>query len=92
MKPCGTDRAVGEGQGVNVPVWAGVGTIVIGGAILLFGGKNALGAAPGFNCRRRAQGKAPTTSVCLRAVFHRMPLGLRGSAFLWQISSAPAIS
>jgi TRAP-type C4-dicarboxylate transport system permease small subunit len=30
-----------EKQTVNVPLWAGVGAIVIGGALLLFGGKRA---------------------------------------------------
>ncbi len=28
-------------QTVNVPVWAGVGVIVIGGVLLLFGGKKS---------------------------------------------------
>ena len=31
--------SVKEEQTVNVPVWAGVGAIVIGGALLLFGNK-----------------------------------------------------
>lgn len=31
--------SVKEEQTVNVPVWAGVGAIVIGGALLLFGSK-----------------------------------------------------
>ncbi|MEO8123771.1 MAG: hypothetical protein ABI633_06945 [Burkholderiales bacterium] len=31
--------SVAEKQTVNVPVWAGVGAIVIGGALLLFGGR-----------------------------------------------------
>ena len=31
------ELSVKEKQTVNVPVWAGVGAIVIGGAILLFG-------------------------------------------------------
>lgn len=31
--------SVKEKEIVNVPVWAGVGAIVIGGALLLFGGK-----------------------------------------------------
>jgi hypothetical protein len=33
------ELSVKDKETVNVPVWAGVGTIVIGGAILLFGGK-----------------------------------------------------
>jgi hypothetical protein len=33
------ELAVKEQQTVNVPVWAGVGAIVIGGALLLFGKK-----------------------------------------------------
>lgn len=33
------ELSVTEKQTVNVPVWAGVGAIVIGGALLLFGGK-----------------------------------------------------
>jgi TRAP-type C4-dicarboxylate transport system permease small subunit len=32
---------VKEKQTVNVPVWAGVAGIVIGGALLLFGGKKS---------------------------------------------------
>ncbi len=31
------ELSVSERQTVNVPVWAGVGAIVIGGALLLFG-------------------------------------------------------
>lgn len=31
--------SVAEKQTVNVPVWAGVGAIVIGGVLLLFGNK-----------------------------------------------------
>jgi hypothetical protein len=33
------ELSVTERETVNVPVWAGVGAIVIGGALLLFGGK-----------------------------------------------------
>ena len=33
------ELSVKEKQTVNVPVWAGVGAIVIGGALLLFGGR-----------------------------------------------------
>ena len=33
------ELSVEEKETVNVPVWAGVGAIVIGGAILLFGTK-----------------------------------------------------
>lgn len=33
------ELSVTEKQTVNVPVWAGVGAIVIGGALLLFGGR-----------------------------------------------------
>jgi hypothetical protein len=33
------ELSVKDKETVNVPVWAGVGTIVIGGVILLFGGK-----------------------------------------------------
>ena len=32
--------SVTEKETVNIPVWAGIGAIVIGGALLLFGGKN----------------------------------------------------
>jgi hypothetical protein len=35
------DVSVGEKQSVNVPVWAGVGAIVIGGVLLLAGGRKA---------------------------------------------------
>jgi TRAP-type C4-dicarboxylate transport system permease small subunit len=33
--------SVKDKQTVNVPVWAGVGAIAIGGALLLFGKKNS---------------------------------------------------
>ena len=33
--------SVEEQQTVNVPVWAGVGAILLGGALLLFGGKRS---------------------------------------------------
>ena len=33
------ELSVKEKKAVNIPVWAGVGAIVIGGALLLFGGK-----------------------------------------------------
>jgi hypothetical protein len=33
------ELSVTERETVNVPVWAGVGAILIGGALLLFGGK-----------------------------------------------------
>lgn len=33
------ELSVKEKQTVNIPVWAGVGSIVIGGVLLLFGGK-----------------------------------------------------
>ena len=33
------EMSVQEKQTVNVPVWAGVGAIVIGGALLLFGAR-----------------------------------------------------
>jgi len=33
------ELSVSERQTVNVPVWAGVGAIVIGGVLLVFGGK-----------------------------------------------------
>jgi len=33
------ELSVTEKQTVNVPIWAGVGAIVIGGALLLFGNK-----------------------------------------------------
>lgn len=33
------ELSVKDKETVNVPVWAGVGAIAIGGAILLFGGK-----------------------------------------------------
>lgn len=34
------ELSVKETQSVNIPVWAGVGAIVVGGALLLLGGKN----------------------------------------------------
>jgi multidrug transporter EmrE-like cation transporter len=33
------ELSVKDKQTVNVPVWAGIGAIVIGGALLVFGGK-----------------------------------------------------
>ena len=33
--------SVQEQQTVNIPLWAGVGAILIGGALLLFGGKRS---------------------------------------------------
>jgi TRAP-type C4-dicarboxylate transport system permease small subunit len=33
------ELSVKEKKAVNIPVWAGVGAIVIGGALLLFGGR-----------------------------------------------------
>ncbi|MBP6251185.1 MAG: hypothetical protein KA387_00430 [Rubrivivax sp.] len=33
------ELSVKEKQTVNIPVWAGVGAIVIGGALLVFGGR-----------------------------------------------------
>ena len=33
--------SVEEQQTANVPVWAGVGAILLGGALLLFGGKRS---------------------------------------------------
>jgi hypothetical protein len=35
------EMSVQEKQTVNVPVWAGVGAILIGGALLLLGGRKA---------------------------------------------------
>ena len=35
------ELSVKEKQSVNVPAWAGVGAIVIGGALLLFAGKKS---------------------------------------------------
>lgn len=35
------ELSVKDKQTVNVPVWAGVGTIVIGGVLLLFGSKKS---------------------------------------------------
>ena len=35
------ELSVKEKQTVNVPVWAGVGAIVIGGGLLFFGGKKS---------------------------------------------------
>jgi len=31
----------GSKETVNIPVWAGVGAIVVGGVLLLFGGKKS---------------------------------------------------
>ena len=35
------ELSVKDKQTVNIPVWAGVGAIVIGGALLLLGGKKS---------------------------------------------------
>jgi multidrug transporter EmrE-like cation transporter len=34
------ELSVKDKQTVNIPVWAGVGAIVVGGGLLLFGNKN----------------------------------------------------
>jgi hypothetical protein len=33
------ELSVKEKQDVNIPVWAGIGAIVVGGLLLVFGGK-----------------------------------------------------
>ena len=33
------ELSITEKQTVNIPLWAGIGVIVIGGALLVFGGK-----------------------------------------------------
>jgi len=35
------EMSVSENKTINVPVWAGVGAIVIGGVLLVFGGKKS---------------------------------------------------
>jgi len=35
------ELSVTEKQTVNVPIWAGVGAVLIGGALLAFGGRKA---------------------------------------------------
>jgi multidrug transporter EmrE-like cation transporter len=35
------EMSVQEKQSVNVPVWAGVGAILLGGGLLFFGGRKA---------------------------------------------------
>jgi hypothetical protein len=35
------EMSVKDKRTVNVPVWAGVGAIVVGGALLLFGGRKS---------------------------------------------------
>ena len=35
------ELSVKEKQSVNVPIWVGVGAIVAGGALLIFGGKKS---------------------------------------------------
>ncbi len=35
------ELSVKDKRTINIPVWAGVGAIVIGGALLLFGGKKS---------------------------------------------------
>ncbi len=35
------ELSVKDKQTVNIPVWAGVAAIVVGGGLLLFGGKNS---------------------------------------------------
>jgi hypothetical protein len=35
------DLSIQEKQRVNIPVWAGVGAIAIGGALLLLGGRRS---------------------------------------------------
>lgn len=33
------DLSVTESESVNIPIWAGVGAILLGGGLLVFGGK-----------------------------------------------------
>ena len=40
------ELSVKDKQTVNVPVWAGVGAIAIGGVLLVFGSKKEIAAAP----------------------------------------------
>ena len=35
------EMSVKDKETVNIPVWAGVGAIVVGGALLLFGGRKS---------------------------------------------------
>jgi len=35
------ELSITEKETINVPIWAGVGAIVIGGALLVFGGKRS---------------------------------------------------
>ena len=35
------ELSVAEKETVNIPIWLGVGSILIGGAILIFGGKKS---------------------------------------------------
>lgn len=41
MKIGPIEMSVQEKESVNVPVWAGVGAILIGGGLLFFGGRKA---------------------------------------------------
>ena len=41
MKLGPIEMSVQEKKTVNIPVWAGVGAIVVGGALLLFAGKKS---------------------------------------------------
>lgn len=41
MKLGPIELSVKEKQSVNVPIWAGVGAILIGGALFVFGGRRA---------------------------------------------------
>lgn len=34
------DLSITESESINIPIWAGVGAIVIGGVLLVFGGKS----------------------------------------------------
>jgi len=41
VKLGGLELSVKEKQNVNIPIWGGVGAIVLGGALLLFGSKRS---------------------------------------------------
>ena len=56
------ELSVKEKETVNVPVWAGVGAIAIGGALLLVGGKKnaSSGISVGRDRARRSGSRSPS--------------------------------
>lgn len=72
------DLSVQDRETINVPVWAGVGAIVVGGVLLLLGkGKRWFLMIPDYCCNGKTSCcnfKRQTTRVCAEV---KGPLGLQ---------------